>query len=147
MSSSSNEPISNASAALTSPRGGIRGAGISAHTPAASRGPQRMDVLLLHRIYKKNGNLVVNPRKFRFDKKRLQSSTYPLPQQPILLSVSLTRSRSRRSRNSGENESGSSTFCMNYYKEFCYSYITSGKWRFDKKIQNGNTHVFLDEWW
>lgn len=117
VSSSSKEPISKASAALTSPRGGINGGGYFCWYTTFQSMPS------------KNGCSL--------------SSSAPLPRQPTRLSMSLYTKRintvynallnpmlytwsrpSRRSRNACENVSGNSTFIVSVIRSIsCLSLV------------------------
>jgi len=85
VSSSSKEPMSKASAALTSPRGGIKG------------GVYFCRYTCCQSIPLKNGCAF--------------NSSAPLPRQPSLLLISRCSKPSNNDRNSRENVSGNSTFC------------------------------------
>lgn len=85
VSSSSKEPMSKASAALTSPRGGIKG------------GVYFCRYTCCQSIPLKNGCAF--------------NSSVPLPRQPSLLLTSRCSKPSNSDRNSRENVSGNSTFC------------------------------------
>lgn len=105
VSSSSNEPMSNASAALTSPLGGIRG-GVyfCKYTCCQSRPAKKGCSFNSSDLQNEINNKYYIPSN-------VEKWSYPLPRHPILSFISRCKRPSKRSFKLLEKESGSSTFC------------------------------------
>lgn len=122
VSSSSNEPMSNASAAFTSPRGGING-GVyfCIYTWCQSMPLKKLCSLISSALSYRN----YNKERFNVYFTKMLRLNYPRPLQPNRLSTSRISRPSRRFFKSLLNESGSSTFCNSV---FLINFITLILW-------------------